>query len=132
MRPTTRLESTPPDRNAPSGTSLIMCERTASLSTRAQLRDRVRLGSGERLGRPASASTAAIAMRPSVPRQQVSRRQLADALEDRAVARRVEERQVVIERGGVEIARQVGRLEQRLELRPEVEPAVRRWRSASA
>ncbi len=33
ISPTTTLESTPPERNAPSGTSLIMCEVTASFST---------------------------------------------------------------------------------------------------
>jgi hypothetical protein len=31
INPTTTLESTPPDRNAPSGTSLIIRNRTASV-----------------------------------------------------------------------------------------------------
>ena len=50
---------------------------------------------------------------------------LRTSLEDRPVARRVEERQVVIERVGIELARQVGRAEQRLDLGAEIEAAAR-------
>ena len=110
IRPTTRLESTPPERNAPSGTSLTRCERTASRQHVAQLlRPRPP-------PMPVNVSVAGICQYRSIVQRgrrcHVSRwpgGSLRTLLEDRAVARRVEERQVVIERVGVEIARQIGR-----------------------
>src|SRR5262249_7015245 len=54
------------------------------------------------------------------PRQEVPRRQLADAGENRPVARRVEEREKMIEGVEIQIAWQIRRLEQRLDLRSEV------------
>src|SRR5881394_1725582 len=57
-----------------------------------------------------------------MPCQEVARRQFPDRFEDGAVAGRVEERQVMIERIDVEIPRQIGGLEQRFDLRAEIEP----------
>jgi len=54
----------------------------------------------------------------------VARRQLVHALEDGPVARRIEVRQVVIERPEVDIAGDRARCYQRLDLGPEEQPAA--------
>src|SRR5204862_5118254 len=58
------------------------------------------------------------------PAQVMAGRQLVDALEDRRLTRRIQKRQEVIERGGVEPRIDGTRREQRLDLAAEVQPSA--------
>jgi hypothetical protein len=58
------------------------------------------------------------------PPQEVARRQLAHAFEERSIARRVQKREVVVERLQVELPIDRSGGEERLDLGPEVEPAA--------
>ena len=128
---TTRLESTPPDRNAPSGTSLTRCERTASRSRASSI-------SSASVSSTAAASS--VGGRPErrhgrvpvAPAEQVPGRQLPHAREDGAVGRRVQEGEVVRERLGIDGALHGAGREQRLQLGAVEETARRARRSRAA
>jgi hypothetical protein len=60
----------------------------------------------------------------TAPAQEVPGRQLADSLEDRVLSRRVEERQVVVERGEVEARFHRAGRKERLDLAAEVQAAA--------
>src|SRR5204863_517781 len=66
------------------------------------------------------------------PAEEMPRRQLPDPLEDRRVARRVEEREVMIERGHVQRRIDGAGGEQRLDLAAEVEAPAREVDDAQA
>ena len=123
MSPTTTLESTPPERKAPSGTSQTMCDSTASASTASQRPCRFVARAAERL-RVANLPVLPDVDAPVTIAQVVARRQLAHALEDGPVARRVEEREVVIERPEIDVAVDRAGRDQRLDLGPEEQPAA--------
>ena len=121
MNATTQLESMPPDRNAPIGTSLTICIRTDS-SSRARTRSTHSRSVGVR-------STAA-GMRPVARgcacarsrRRGASRRQLLDAAEHRLRRGHVAELQIRLQRGGIELGREPGQREDRLRFAREDDP----------
>ena len=120
------LESTPPERKTPTGTSLDLAQpdRGAELVEDAvgdrRLRDSAELD-GVVPRRPSSGAPRFSRRRDAEPR---ASRQLADPVEERLRRGRRKEREVVVERLLVDRALLVGVLEQGLDLRGEGQPAM--------
>jgi hypothetical protein len=113
---TTALESTPPERNAPSGTSEIMRRRIDSRELLVQLRAGF-------LSEHAAVETEAHVpvFRGSAPAGRdaasgVAWRQLSGLTEDGARLGHVAEREVFLDRQRIDVARQAAMRQQRLEL----------------
>ena len=111
------LESIPPLRNAPSGTSLISRSRTDSVSSsRTRSTHSASFsGSGAARRTPVLAHVRAAVL----PGQVMARRQLGDALEHRQRVRHVLVGQVMMQRFERELARHAAGLEDGLDLRRE-------------
>ena len=117
---TTALESTPPDRKAPSGTSEIMRSRTDSSSFAVnfeQASSRPMLVSSAKAHVPVWPRLAQGLAAPH--RQRVRRRQLAGLVEDAARLGHVAEREVLLDCERVDLAIHRAVREQALELRAE-------------
>ena len=114
-------ESTPPLRNAPSGTSLTIWRRT-DRATVSATRSRHSL-SGQALGRELQVPVLVRRERRRVGPRVVTRRQLADLAERRLRVGHPEEREVVGDRGLVE-RRPADQRQERAKLRCEGEEAV--------
>ena len=127
---TTALESTPPERNAPSGTSEIMRSRTDSRS-RATSSSAASCSVSVRVEREADVPVLARLgqRRAALHAERVRRRELQRAAEDRARLGDVAEREVLLDRERVDRrVRGAGCTSSALQLRAEHELAVRQER----
>ena len=125
MVATTALESTPPERNAPSGTSEIMRSRTDSSRRRfssSQASSSV-IGLAS-VKRTSQYSTGSGTGWPRLTVSVCAGRQLLRAGEDRARLGHVAEREVLLDRAGIDLAAEPGMHQQRLELGAEEQRAV--------
>ena len=117
------VESTPPERNAPSGTSLCSRISTDEVSSVAQLlgvlaRAAAALRAGSRAASSGRTFEPAVAIHGHV-----AGRQLGDAAEDRPRMRHVLVGQVLVERRGIDLARHARHFQQALQLAGEQQPA---------
>ena len=115
MSATTRLESTPPESSAPSGTSLMRCERTEA-SRRASTSASASSSDGSRRGSNAGCHQRRERLAAALERQRVAGRQLVDAFEQRAGRGAVAKREVLDHALGARPALDAREREQRLDL----------------
>jgi hypothetical protein len=104
---TTALESTPPDRKAPSGTSAIMRSRIDSLSFSLSCAQASSSGyTVSRLKRRSQYSWGDANRQATTDRQGVRRRQFPGLTENRSRLRDVTEREILLDRQRINVARQ--------------------------